>query len=63
MPEDDVIAPDGKSWYVSIPPDRNRVVFCRPVGRTWQLYRFAKGEQGPLRFSDPSRSNMGRWKR
>ena len=46
MHNDEVIAPDGKVWYVSIPPDRDRVVFCRSAGRTWQLYRFAKGEQG-----------------
>ncbi|MGO8693804.1 MAG: hypothetical protein ACLQMF_09060 [Rectinemataceae bacterium] len=46
MLNDEVIAPDGKSWYVSIPPDRDRAVFCRPAGSTWQLYRFARGEHG-----------------
>jgi hypothetical protein len=41
-----VIAPDGKPWYVTIPPDRDRAVFCRPFGTTWQLNRFARGDQG-----------------
>jgi len=41
-----VIAPDGKPWYVPIPPGRDRAVFCRPHGTTWQLYRFAEGAKG-----------------
>lgn len=45
MLTDELIAPDGKHWYVPFPPQRDRAVFCRPYGTTWQLYRFAYGDQ------------------
>jgi hypothetical protein len=46
MHTDEIIAPDGKHWYVLVPPNRDRAVFCRPYGTTWQLYRFAQGDMG-----------------
>ena len=45
MPTDEVIAPDGKHWYVPIPPQHDRAVFCRPYGNTWILSGFARGDQ------------------
>jgi len=46
MLTDEVIAPDGKHWYVPIPPQHDRAVFCRPSGKAWILSGFARGDQG-----------------
>lgn len=46
MSIDEIVAPDGKHWHVTPPPGRDRAIFCRPYGTTWQLYGFAKGDQG-----------------
>jgi hypothetical protein len=43
---DEIIAPDGKHWYLPIPPQHDRAVFCRPYGTTWLLSGFAQGDQG-----------------
>ena len=46
MLTDEIIAPDGKQWYLPIPPQHDRAVFCRPYGVAWILSGLAKDDQG-----------------